>query len=103
MEVSERQEELLQDQACSLARMADTWEKSVGSVMKFADMMELFACGDHYVWIWEMGRSGNEQEVLLKSFWKDRSKEAKSGDGSGSGLGGVRARKCRGHSAVDRK
>ena len=68
--------------------MAEAWEKSVGGMMKFADTMELFVCRDRYLRMQEMGRLGNEQEeVLLKSAWKDRSKRAESGNGSGSGSG----------------
>jgi len=62
----------------------------MGMVTKFADTMELFACGDRYMWMQEMGRSGTEQEeVPLKSFWKDRRKEAGSRNGLGSGSGVV--------------
>ena len=56
VEVTERQEELLWEQANSLSQMADAWEKSVGMVMKFSNTMELFAHGDHYMWTQEMGR-----------------------------------------------
>jgi len=88
VEASERQEEVLRDQARSLARMADAMEKAAGGATKFADTMKLFACGDRYLRTWEMGWSGNEQEEApLKSAWKDRLKRAESGDGSGSGAG----------------
>ena len=90
MEATERQEEVLWDQAQSLARMVDTWEKSAGGVTKFANVMELFACGDLYLSMWEMGKLGNEQEeVPLKLAWKDRTKRVESGNGLGSGSGNV--------------
>jgi len=88
VEASERQEEVLRDQARSLARMADAIQKAVGGATKFADAMELFARRDRYLRTREMGWSGNEQEEApLKSAWKDRLKRAESGDGSGSGAG----------------
>jgi len=88
VEVTECQEEILRDQVWSLARMADVMEKTTGSTTKFADAMELFACRDHYLQMQEIGRSGNEQEeVPLKSAWKDRMKRAEIGNGSGSGSG----------------
>jgi len=84
----ERQEEILWDQARSLACMADAMEKTVGGATKFVDAMELFVRGDRYLRTWEMGWSGNEQEEApLKSAWKDRSKRAESGNGSGAGSG----------------
>ena len=76
------------EQADILAQMAECSEKLAGVAMKFVNAMELFTCGDHYMWMWKMGRSGMEQdEVPLKLFWKDRRKEAGSGNGQGLGVG----------------